>query len=106
MIRKTFILACLFYLSLCASLDQQWHSWKSQHSKTYGDEEEEDARREVWYDNYKKIVDHNNANRSYSIALNEFADLVSTPFHGRVLAIELWLHVETLIAAILLMHPM
>lgn len=76
MIEKIFILLGLLSLSLCASLDQQWHSWKSQHSKSYGNEDEEDARRTVWYDNFKKIVDHNNANHSYSLGLNEFADLV------------------------------
>ena len=74
--KKIFILLCLLSASLCASLDHQWHSWKATHSKSYGDDSEEDARRIVWYDNYKKIVDHNNANRSYTLALNEFADLV------------------------------
>ena len=78
MIEKIPILLCLTTLSVCSSLDQQWHSWKSLHSKTYGDEGEENARRQVWYDNYKKIVEHNSANHSYSLALNEFADLVRT----------------------------
>lgn len=77
MIQRILIfLCCFFYASLGASLDTQWHSWKSQHSKMYSDEEEEGARRLVWYDNLKKIVEHNNASHSYSLALNEFADLV------------------------------
>ena len=76
MIEKILILLCLLSASLCASLDQQWHSWKALHSKTYGDDEEEDVRRNVWHGNYKKIMEHNNANHSYSLALNEFADLV------------------------------
>ena len=78
MIQKVFILLTLFSASLCASFDQEWHSWKSLHSKTYGDEEEEGARRLVWYDNYKKILEHNSANHSYSLAVNEFADLVKS----------------------------
>lgn len=65
-------------MSLCASLDQEWYSWKSLHSKTYEDEDEEGVRRVVWYDNYKKILEHNSANRSYSLALNQFADLVGS----------------------------
>lgn len=75
---QSLILASLLSLSLCASLDQEWYSWKSLHSKTYEDEDEEGARRVVWYDNYKKIVEHNSANRSYSLALNQFADLVGS----------------------------
>lgn len=76
MIEKILIVLGLLSLSFCASLDQQWHSWKSLHSKSYGNADVEESRRLVWYDNYKKIVEHNNANHSYSLALNEFADLV------------------------------
>jgi len=72
------ILVSLLSVSLCASLDQEWHSWKSLHSKNYEDDDEEGARRLVWYDNYKKILEHNSANRSYSLALNQFADLVGS----------------------------
>lgn len=76
MIRRLLLVLCLACAALGASLDTQWHSWKAQHSKTYSDQEEEDARRLVWYDNFKKIIEHNNANKSYTLALNEFADLV------------------------------
>ena len=76
MIRRLLLVLCLACVGLAASLDTQWHSWKAQHSKTYNDQDEEDARRLVWYDNLKKIMEHNSANKSYTLALNEFADLV------------------------------
>ena len=79
MIRRLLLLVfCLAGAALSASLDIQWHSWKSQHSKSYSGQEEEDQHRLVWYDNLKKIVEHNNANKSYTLSLNEFADLVRT----------------------------
>ena len=76
MIRRLLLVLCLAVAALGATLDTQWFSWKAQHSKTYSDQDEEDARRLVWHDNLKKIVEHNNANKTYTLALNEFADLV------------------------------
>lgn len=55
----------------------QWHSWKSAHGKFYVDSNEESERRLIWTENYGLITQHNNANRSFSLGLNEFADMVS-----------------------------
>ena len=76
-VTRGLIAACLLSACLSASLDREWYSWKSLHSKAYDSEDEEGTRRSVWYDNHKKIIEHNNANRSYTLAVNEFADLVS-----------------------------
>lgn len=83
---RLLLVLCISCAALAASFDVEWHSWKSQHSKTYTDQDEEDARRLVWYDNLKKVSEHNNANRSYTLALNEFADLVRLALHSTIMA--------------------
>ena len=76
--QSAFFVGLLWMISVSvhASLDSDWHLWKSQHSKAYKDGDEEGAKKSVWHENYRKIAQHNNANHSYSLALNEFADLV------------------------------
>lgn len=69
---------CLLPLTLGQSLDVQWHSWKTLHSKVYTDKMEESARRGVWLDNWARIEAHNRGNRSFSLALNHLADMVRT----------------------------
>ena len=57
----------------------QWEAWKSTHGKTYLHSSEELQRCEVWLAN-KKMIETHNANvggSSYTLAMNEFGDLVS-----------------------------
>ena len=60
------------------SLEQQWHSWKLTHVKVYMDISEEQLRRQIWGENVAMIQDHNNKVVNFSLAINQFADLVST----------------------------
>lgn len=72
------------FLSLLAlvqgiSQEDQWHSWKTVHQKFYADHSEETLRRQIWEDNLAKIEDHNSrvGAANFSLAINQFADLVS-----------------------------
>lgn len=51
-------------------------SWKREHSKLYSNTDEEGSRWMVWRENYHKILEHNKANHSFALRLNQFADLV------------------------------
>ena len=64
-------------------LQEEWLSWKRQHSKSYYNPREEGSRWAVWRANYQLIQEHNRANHSFTLGLNEFADLVSATFDSR-----------------------
>lgn len=68
----------LFLPSLCLSrtLNELWHSWKTRHEKVYVDRGEENVRRQIWIQNRARISTHNRGNHSYTLALNQFADMV------------------------------
>lgn len=59
---------------------EEWHLWKSQHSKSYVSEREELERHLVWLSNREYILQHNANYREgvlgFKLALNRFADLV------------------------------
>ena len=57
------------------ALDDEWHIWKLSHRKAYR-EAEDKARREAWLENSVRIKEHNRGNLSFSLAVNEFADMV------------------------------
>ena len=67
---------CYGYCYNLVQLQQEWMSWKRQHSKLYSDTDEEGSRWMVWRENYHKILEHNKANHSFALGLNQFADLV------------------------------
>ena len=74
------ITLCLL-LSVCAAalarpLDEQWHAWKSAHGKFYAHPNEETARRQIWTENSARAREHNTGNHSFSLGLNQFADMV------------------------------
>ena len=61
--------------------EQQWHSWKLAHGKVYSGLPEERLRRQIWEDNVDKIREHNNkVTDTFSLAINQFADLVSNTY--------------------------
>lgn len=82
------VLCTLVCYGLCYSqlqLNEEWFSWKREHAKVYS-MSDEGPKWAVWRENYQKIQEHNKANHSFSLALNEFADMV------RIKGV---LHVET-----------
>ena len=58
---------------------EEWNLWKSQHGKSYQSELEELERHLVWLSNKKYIESHNNNAEvfGYTLAMNDFGDLVS-----------------------------
>ena len=57
-------------------LEKEWKHWKLKYSKNYTNSANEEASKVVWVKNYNRIADHNQANKSFYIALNQFSDLV------------------------------
>ena len=55
---------------------QEWQGWKESHYKVYSSPGEEDSRLAIWRENYKKVLEHNMANHSFTLSLNQFADMV------------------------------
>lgn len=62
-----------------ATLHEKWRLWKERHGKVYADKESESARRSLWEANHRLVESHNRNSSAYgfSLALNQFADLVS-----------------------------
>ena len=79
-------LACSGCLGMVA--EQEWQGWKERHYKVYSSPDEEGSRLSIWKDNYNKIVQHNMANHSFTLSLNQFADMVSsmTAIASRIIA--------------------
>jgi len=65
------------------AVDQEWNSFKVRFSKRF-DRSEELIRKEVFKDNLERIYEHNllaiNGQKSYRLAVNEFADLTNEEF--------------------------
>lgn len=58
---------------------EEWILWKTEHHKSYSGEQDEIEKHSVWMANREFVINHN-ANwpeHGYSLALNQFADLVS-----------------------------
>ena len=75
------VLGSLLCCGVCADLSQvqlrdEWLSWKAEHSKSYHNTREEGSRWAVWRANYQLIMEHNKNNHSFTLGLNEFADMV------------------------------
>ena len=67
--------ACLACAAAIA--EEEWQGWKDKHYKVYSTPGEEGSRLSIWKENYQKILEHNMANHSFVLGLNEFADMVS-----------------------------
>ena len=55
----------------------QFQLWKEHVGRSYGDDEEHVMRQNIWAENVKLIHEHNQKNKSYSLAMNHFGDMVS-----------------------------
>lgn len=73
---NAYLFLVLFGAVFARPLDQQWHSWKSAHGKFYAHPNEEDARRQIWMENSARIQEYNAGNHSFTLGLNQFADMV------------------------------
>jgi len=75
-------------LPLDSDLDPQWEAFKSFHAKKYASSED-GLRRLIWEENLKRVALHNLeaaiGKHSYTLAMNEFADLSGEEFLKLVL---------------------
>jgi cathepsin L len=60
-------------------VERTWGAWKVKHNRTYGGPEEK-ARFAIFQQNYKLIQAHNSKNKTYTLGLNQFADLSNKEF--------------------------
>ena len=70
-------LCCSVAVSHSDTLEKQWQKWKLEHGKIYTDLADEQARKDLWLQNYYQIVRHNqNEKSNFHLGLNYFSDLV------------------------------
>lgn len=78
------LVTCVLFVAAVSALptaDDQWGSFLSTYGKTYSTLEETAHRRKIFGDNLVKIAEHNADPRwTYTLAVNEFADLTSEEF--------------------------
>ena len=55
--------------------DFAWEGWKLKYNRSYGVEEE--LRKKIWANNMLYVKEFNAEGHSYTLAANQFADLVS-----------------------------
>ncbi|XP_049320221.1 procathepsin L-like [Astyanax mexicanus] len=64
--------------------DKEFESWKQEHGKSYGSEEEESQRKMSWLTSRKLVLEHNKLAEqgleSYTLEMNEFADMEDQEF--------------------------
>lgn len=61
---------------VCSRPLEEWRTWKSVHGKYYAHPNEETARRQIWMENAARIEEHNAGNHTFTLGLNQFADMV------------------------------
>lgn len=97
------ILLCVTTAALGHGLYSEWRSWKERHGRVYADDGEERARRSAWQENYRLVEEHNrNTSHGFTLALNQFADLVSGALYSISQRCLLLLCVYTCISALVL----
>ena len=81
------LIVLMLQTSRALELKEEWELWKSRHGKSYASDLVELEKQRIWIRNRDFILQHNananaNANTStsdYTLALNQFADLVRYP---------------------------
>ena len=58
--------------------DNEWNEWKYEQNKKYGSVEEELAKKKIFIENLIYIEAFNKEKHSFTLAVNQFADLVSS----------------------------
>jgi len=61
-------------------LNASWNNFKKLYSKEYKNEIEENARRSIFEANLEMIKQHNSQGHSFTLAMNQFADLTHEEF--------------------------
>lgn len=78
---KTLLLVVLVSFAVADNkLEEEWSAWKGKYGKSYLTNETESWRRAIWSRNYAMVTKHNQAGYSYTLEMNEFADLTAQEF--------------------------
>ena len=83
MMQLTVLVLCCYHVLLVSTValgltvKEEWQSWKAQHGKEFGSEEEEMLRLGIWMNNMAAIEEHNRQNHNFTLKMNHFGDLVS-----------------------------
>jgi len=70
------------------SLEGEFDSFSSSFSKTYSTQYEKDLRLAIFKANYRYVQEHNANGLSYTLAVNEFADMTPEEFHASRLGLD------------------
>lgn len=80
------VLALLFVAAFASSAEQEFNKWAVKFEKKYTTPEELTLRKNIFADNLKMINEHNAKNLSFTMGLNQFADLTNEEFQKLYLA--------------------
>ena len=64
---------------------QSFSAWSSKHQRAYGSPAEKMYRLGIFYKNYEMIKEHNQSGASYTMELNQFADMTPEEFKTKML---------------------
>ncbi|KAE8573144.1 procathepsin L [Halyomorpha halys] len=89
--KLTFVLCFTLTLALSAlslpfdqSEDEEWNAYKIKYGKSYATKEEDQLRKNIYFDNKHRIAKHNdlhaNGIKTYKLGVNKFADMTATEF--------------------------
>jgi len=76
---KALLLLCFVGIA-SASILQQFNSWAKEHNKVYASDEERAMRYGVWKDNLQLVKQFNSEGHSWTLGMNDFADLTHEEF--------------------------
>lgn len=66
---------------------KEWESFKTKFEKTYADQDEEQKRKVVYFENVKSIEEHNKkydqGEVTWTMGVNQFSDLTKDEFKNR-----------------------
>ena len=78
------LLALVYVSLLCVSsiqgtLEERWSQWKTSYRKNYLNAKDKAEHKNIWMSNYLRTVRHNHIHQdnNYSLAINQFTDMVS-----------------------------
>ena len=76
----TSVVVVLVALSVCSAvpIETEWELWKEQHAKTYLNGKEDFERKITWARNANFVKGFNQGQHSYTLAMNQFSDMVRT----------------------------
>jgi len=66
--------------------EPSWEEWKATFGKAYATQEEHDLRSRVYAENVRMIEHHNALNLSWTLGVNEFADMSREEFNAKFLS--------------------